>query len=157
MAGFIPSILQPLDSLRSIAGVLGLRPYTVTCRVRVWSGERPGLGSRTDIDTVLYNTINGVKYPVRVRTRTQRDVIASGGRFSDHDFLVGPMTPQYVGGGYTIGQLDPAPTNSATEIVWFMSGPDLPPNAAFSKVGTEGTALHYTVILRQSGKKTGLT
>ena len=163
MAGFIPTILQPLDALRSIAGVLGLRPYTVKVRVRVWSGERPGLGSRTDIDTTLYNTINGVQYPVRVRTRSQRDVIESGGQFSDHDFLIGPMTPQYIApqtglpGGYLIGQLDPAPTNSATELVWFMSGPDLPANAAFSKIGTEGTALHFTVILRQSGKRTGLT
>ena len=156
MAGFIPTILRPLDSLRGIAGVLGLRPYTVTVRVRVWSGERPGLGSRLDVDTVLYNVLGGVQYPVRVRTRSQRDVIASGGQFSDHQFLVGPMTPQYVGGGYLVGQLDPAPTNSATEVVWFMSGPDLPPNSAFTKIGTEGTALHFTVILQQSGKKTGL-
>ena len=152
------ALLPVLDTIRSIAGIpaIGIRPYTVKIRVRVWSGSRPGVGSYQDTDTVLSNTItlSGVltTVPVRVRPVSTKDVIASGGLYTDHDFRVGPMTPQFATGGYTGAQLDPVPTGAATEIIWLMSGPDIPSNSVFAKIGEEGTALHYYVTLRQQGQ-----
>ena len=42
-----------MDEVRGIAGELGLRPFTVTLRVRTWTGERPNIGTKVDNDTVL--------------------------------------------------------------------------------------------------------
>ncbi len=172
MATFPPSLadaLKPaLDTVRSIAGLpaLGLRPFTVTVRVRVWSGDRPGVGSRVDYDTVIYNTIQQpggpLRVPVRVQRLSQKDVIASGGTFTDRMYKVGPVTPDYPiaggpDGGYTIAALDPTTTNSATEIMWLMTGPDMPGGGTvLIKDNQEATAMHFFVTLRSTGQQVAI-
>jgi len=152
-------ILPALDQIRAIAGLqaFGLRPYVVKRRVRTWTGERPGVGSFTDLDLTMVNTmtLSGsiVSVPVRVKRKTSKDVIASGGLYTDHDFRVGPMTPLYTGGGVGPDDIDPVTSSSATEVFWWMSGPDIVDGGSwFKKVDEEGTALHYYVTLRQTGE-----
>ena len=151
------SLLPALDQIRAIAGVMGLRPYVVKRRQRIWSGERPGVGSFVDSDITLTNTMTGpggaIVSPVRVKRLSSKDVIASGGLYTDHDYRVGPMTPLYAGGGFGPDDVDPPTSASATEIMWWMSGPDIVDGGSwFKKVSEEGTALHYYVTLRQTGE-----
>jgi hypothetical protein len=158
-------LLAPLDLIRALPGIpaLNLRPFQVYQRVRVWAGGRPGLGAVTETITQVFNTqvINSVAnvYPVRVQKVAKRDVIASGGQFSDNDYKVGPMTPSYgtppLSGGYGQSSFDPPPIASAVEVVWWVLGPDLPPapGVIFDKISEEGTDLHYYVWLRQTGKR----
>lgn len=156
----LPSItLPPTDALRALAGALGLRPYTVMVRIRTWSGERPGIGSRLDVNTVLTNTyLDGTLQNIRVKQVSRRDIIASGGLYADQDLHVGPITPPYpagifgAAGGFNDPNFDPVTQNSATEVFWNMTGPGLPTNvgAWFKKQGEEATAQHYYIILRKS-------
>lgn len=149
--------------MRSIGGLLGLRVFTVTVRVRTWDGSQPGNGAYTDVDTSLVNTMTtGQTFPVRVQQVSRRDVIASGGVYTDRDLRFGPMTPPYPAGifpagGFDDSTLDVAPSaeEQAREVFWRITGPSqgIPPQGAwFEKVGEEYTALHAYVILRANGR-----
>lgn len=151
--------LLPLaDRLRALPGRFGLRPYTVTIRLRLWNGERPGLGSYSDFDTPIVNTVTlpfGKKQsqPPKVEQLSAKDVIASGGLYTDRDFRVGPMTPSYGPGGVNRDIIDPKVYNAAAEVFWIMTGPDLPATGeVFRRTSEEATALHFYVTLRATGK-----
>ena len=151
------ALLPALDTIRSIRGQLGLNPFTVTVLMRQWSGERPGVGSSLDTTTVLQNA----GQPVMVKQLSARDIVASGGLYRDRDMRVGPMTPSYAAtfvqpaGGYTDATLDPPVVQGigGTEIFWLVSGPGMPAGGVYcEKVGEEATALHFSVILRATGR-----
>jgi hypothetical protein len=154
--------LGDLDEIRGIAGELGLRVYSVNLQVATWSGSRVGQGTKTVSPLTFTNTagLSGDPLPnVRVRQLSRKEVVASGGLYTDRDFKVGPMTPAFAatlaqyGGGYTDQQIDPLATSTPTEIIWNVMGPSIPPGgASFSKVGEEATSMHYFVVLRQSGR-----
>lgn len=163
---FGTSILPALDAIRGIGGALGLRPFVVTVRVRTWTGgTRPGLGQKTDVDTVLTNMSGANAQPIMVRYVTNREVIASGGKYRDRDLKVGPITPNYVAtgplaaGGFTSQQIDPPPVISAQEIQYLVQAPDFPAsiNSAggmiFDKIAEERTQLHFYLVLRNSGRQ----
>ncbi len=163
----VPTILPALDAIRSIGGLLGLRPFSVKVRRRVWYGERPGVGQHVDTDTVLTNQMpDGTLQPVLVRQLARREVIASAGLYTDRDLRVGPMTPNYQPllqmspGGYDDTTLDPAPMTTpqmSAETMVIVSAPNgtygIPAaGVCCDKVGEEATALHYYVILRANGR-----
>ena len=153
---FTSDLLADLDEVRSVAGDLGLRPFEVRVRVRRWDGERPGVGGYTDAPDVLLTNLgaDGFTRPVRVKQRSRAAVIASGGQFTDREYIVGPMTSPFPGGGYDEATLDPAATNAPTEVFWNIRGPGLPPDGAWcDQVSEEATALHRTVTLRANGKQ----
>ncbi len=123
-------LLEALDDIRSIGGELGLRPWSCTVRVRTWTGARVGLGDRTDVDTPIVNMAsNGVAQPVYVKQLSRKEIIASGGLYTDRDWKVGPITPPYPSilrvpaGGFDDTTIDPQPTGQPTEIFWFISSP----------------------------------
>jgi hypothetical protein len=165
MVGFDPLVDSDfrgdLDEIRGIAGELGLRPYTVTVQLLTYSGLRVGNGTKTAGPVLtLFHTMGPSAQPVRVRQLTRKEIVASGGLYTDRYFKVGPMTPAYgayvnqFAGGNTDAQLDPEATIYPTEVIWAMTGPGLPAGgAAFSKIGEEATALHYFIFLRQSGRQ----
>lgn len=140
-----------LDRVRSIPARLDLRPYTVTVRLRSWSGTRPGLGTKTDTDTELL--VDG--YAPHVRQLSQRDVIASGGLYSTQDFEV-TLTPSFtvgdVSGGVAVSSFEPSTTSHPQEIFFKLTGPGIPENGAwFKKVGQN---ISESVTLRITLKKT---
>ena len=163
---FGTSILPALDAIRAIGGNLGLRPFTVTIKVRTWlGGTRPGLGQRSDVDTVLTNLSGANAQPVMVRYLTTREIAASGGKYRDRDLNVGPMTPAYAAtvlilpaGGFSDSQIDPAPVTNAVELFYLVKGPGYPPSAnaasgiIHDKIAEEVTALHYSLVLRSTGR-----
>ncbi len=156
------AILPALDQIRSIGGILGFRRFTVTVRVRSWSGERPGVGVVFEKNVVLTNQGIGSTptVPVRVRQLSAKDIIASGGLYRDRDMKVGPMTPTYAAslglraGGYDDSTLDVPTTYSPNEIFWNVTGDGMPFGGVWcDKIGEEATALHYFVILRATGRQ----
>lgn len=148
-------LLSDLDEIRSVAGDVGLRKFMVFRRLRRWDGERVGVGAYTDApDVLLVNTASdGTARPVKVKQRSRAAVVASGGNFADREYSVGPMTPPFQGGGYDESTLDPAPSNSATEVLWNIRGPGLPVAGVWcDQVSEDNTSLHAFVILRANGK-----
>lgn len=161
---FSPTILPALDAIRGIGGLLGLRVFKVVVRKRVWPGSRPGVGgSATDTDTVLTDqAADGSLQNVRVRQVSRREAVASGGKYTDRDLKVGPLTPPFAAGilaaaGFDDNTVDPTPTTSATEILWIVSAPGgtygIPSTGIIcEKIGEDFTALHLNVYLRATGR-----
>jgi hypothetical protein len=113
-------LLPVVDMGRAIAGELGLRVYaSVTVRVRTWSGSVTGEGTKTDVDTLLL--VGG--QPPKVRQVSQKDIVRSGGLYEEGDLEIGPLTPQYAGGGTSIASLDPAVATRPTEVFYRIAGP----------------------------------
>jgi len=166
VATFQSTVLPALDALRAIGGKLGLRVFSVTVRQRVWTGSRPGVGTKSDTDILLVNqAADGTLQPVRVRQVSRREAIASGGKYTDRDLRIGPLTPPYAAvlqmgaGGFDDTVLDPADTTSATEMLWIVtstSGTYGIPSGGIvcKKIGEEATSLHYYVIVRATGQQT---
>lgn len=145
-------LLPQIEALRAIPGRLGFRPYTsVALRTRTWSGAEPGDGTPTDVSLSL--TTGG--QPVKFRQITSREVAASAGRYTDADFVVGPLTPQHPapGGGtagYTPAQINPSSSARNVERHVVVTGPG---EAAteWVIVGEQlDRALRYTLTVRRT-------
>ncbi len=99
------------DARKIIAEPPGLdfRTASLTIRTRSWTGGGNGaeirLGTSTDSDLLLVP---------RPKMKEQ-----DGG-----NLLVGPITPSYAGGGYTVAQLNPLVAATAgQEILYVVTGP----------------------------------
>jgi hypothetical protein len=162
VATLASTILPALDAIRGIGGILGLRPFTVTLRVRTWSGAKIGFGAKTDTNTVLTNvtaTSAGTLENIKCRFLTTREIVASGGLYRDRDIRIGRITPSFAAayglpaGGFGDSTLDPTPGATPTEIFWNVAGPGMPSNGAWcSRIAEEVSALHYSLILRADAK-----
>jgi hypothetical protein len=162
----VPPILPPLDIIRGIGGVLGMRPFKVTVRRRVWSGPRPGAPGSTKVDTdvVLTNRfVDGTLQPVMVKQVSRAEAIASGGIYTNRDLKVGPITPSFASGafgpaaGFDDASIDPAPTGQAVQIIWIVASPKgshgMPAaGIVCEKIGEEATSMHYYAVLRATGR-----
>lgn len=165
----VPTILPALDAIRAIGAMLGLRVFTVTVRRRVWTfpvGGRPGMpgATKVDLDTVLtHQGADLALYPVRVRQLSRKEVFSSGGQYAARDLKVGPMTPTYLAGILAAGgqdddALNPAPINTAVEVIWLLSTNDgglhgVPASGIVCELmGEENTSLHAFVVLRATGR-----
>lgn len=145
-----PALLRRVDEIRGIPGDGGLRPYDATIRVRTWSGPIIGQGTKADVDSPL-RVANGTAR-VKVRQLNGRDVIASGGVFTDQDYELGPLTPPYPGSADNSALAIAHPdTTGNVELFFRLVGPEIPSGAWFRRVGQRSTsALHYTAILRKT-------
>lgn len=153
MAPLVDELLHTIDQARKIAGEFGLRPYTVTVRVRTWSGSRVGLGTKTDTDTPL--KVGGGTQSPYVREISQKEIVASGGLYQDQDIEVGPITPSYtipLSGGHAISSFEP-PRNPPTEVYFLVTGPGMASTGSwFKKQGQRLTSVFgYTIVLRRTG------
>ena len=91
------------DSLRRIANraraipgaQFGIRPYTVAVVVKAWSGDHPGEGTETTTTTA----ITELGHPPRVRLLSPEELAL--GNLPRGSVEVGPVTPEYAGGGTT--------------------------------------------------------
>ena len=157
---FADDILPDLDDVRGIGGELGLRPFTVKVVVRTWTGARPGLPGTTYTDAPTILTVAAGSQTVKATAITNKDIVSSGGQYTDQDIKVGPITPAYAAtygldGGYQTSQIDPATTATAREVFWNVAGPGMPAGGGWcDKIGQEvDSALHYYAIVRRNGKQ----
>jgi hypothetical protein len=160
MADFLDSFLPALDQLRGVAGILGYRQIAVTVRVVTWTGNIPGKGTSSFVDTPI-TVMSGAQNP-RVTQVTERDVIASGGLYSTQDVKVGPFTPPFgatffiAAGGVSQTTTDPSQTVPASsgfkEIHYALTGKGYPNKAWFERVGSDNVSpTRWIVYLRKSG------
>lgn len=146
------SLLPVLEGLRGlIPDQLGLRPYSVTVRVRTWTGSRPGMGTYADVDTVLTNAGHNVK----VTPVTTKDVVASAGRYVAGDFRIGPLTPAHASGGIPLSLIDPPRSATAREVFFLLEGPGLPEEGAFCKRVDANTygLFRSEIVVRRTGER----
>jgi hypothetical protein len=119
---FATSLLASLDRIRSIPGRLGLHPYTVTRITRTWSSGTIGHGTPTDVEAVL--RVNGQNVHARQAAESEADhYLETGPTFVEGDWLVGPLTPEFAGGGYDPDTFDGQ--SEAVEIFYRIEGPGM--------------------------------
>ena len=155
---FRNALLPMVDAMRNIPNVFGLRLHTVAVVQRSWTGSGVGLGTKTDV-------VTGIKIDLgigasKVRNLSQREVIASGGLYTEEDVMVGPFTPPYAGStadNDAINIFDPpvpAITNDVSEILFRITGPGYPPTGAYFKKIEQRVdkPFRYTMVLRKTGE-----
>lgn len=157
------SLLPVFDTVaRGIPNILGLRQYDVSLRIVRWSGARPGLGTKTVINHPI--TVNqnqtGNNRPKVVLVST-RELIASGGKYTDGDYRIGPLTPQYTDiNGDTYGTLpsdiEQAVRDNPQEIFFNMKGPGMSDqvNGDWFKMVEANFSRNfgYTIVIRKTGQ-----
>lgn len=99
------------DLGRSVAEELGVRPVTVTIRVRQYSASVGAVGATL---TGTTNTVLSPRPKVRIPREREEDQGVLDGPWTDATglprvlrYVVGPITPAYTGGGYDVDALVP--------------------------------------------------
>jgi len=154
--------LKALDKIRGIPGRIklrdqGLRLYTVSIKVKTWTGTRPGVDTSTATDADSTFWVDAGKHKPRVVQVTQRDIIMSGGAYQDQDLKVGPITPPYRGGTAdhsAITVFDPLPNGSPVEIFFLVQGPGMAVEGSwFEKFQMTVTKpFSYQFVIRRTGR-----
>lgn len=122
---------QPLDFIKfaaakalAVPNLIQLRPHTVTLIAITWSGDRPGTGTKTTVQTTILN--DGYVNP-KFRQVSKEDIVLSGGLLRDQDIIIGPFVFPFDAGTNT-GGLEPltfSPAN-ASEVYFNVEGPNFP-------------------------------
>ncbi len=108
-----------LNGLRKIAEKY--RPIATPIRVtrvevrKLFWPEGIGIGEPVE-DTFVFPTY------VKVREIRLQDVAGSGGKLEVGDVEVGPITPEFSGGGWTLEELAPASDDDKIEVKYFLTG-----------------------------------
>ena len=124
MADNLKDELKPLiNELRGLPGELGFRPYQVWARKTVWSGTHPGQGVRSTTDTRL---LVGNGQDPKVTPVRRKDVVAGDKAKIDAEYDIGPLTPEFAGGGISEDTVNPQGDGQPTEILFVIKGPGMP-------------------------------
>jgi len=134
--------LKPLlSNARSIAGTLGLRPYTVAVQVVSHSGTYTGEGTETDTSTSILE-YNG--QPPKVRTLSGDELAL--GNLAQGSWEIGPITPDYATGGTTWETLVGGTATDGQQVHIILTGPEFPDGERFVIVNTASDhALHFKI------------
>lgn len=127
--------------VRSIPGRgFGIRNYTVAIVVGTWSGAYVGRGDKTE---ALEAITEAHGQPPKVRFLNEEQLALA--ELKTGACEIGPITPNFPGGGTALSDLLPAVTAHKTVHVR-LTGPAYPSGAKFlvKKVGTD-RALHWTL------------
>ena len=157
-------LLPMINELRGLPTEFGLRLYTVTIRVTTWSGasdDVPGAGTKTTTETpIVLDGYGGTVRP-KVTLLSTRDIIASGGLYTDGDYRIDYITPQYMNtecdgsltlAGVPVSQFEIPEGTSPTQIVFVLTGPEFPNGALFKKIQTYTfKPFHYSFVVRKIG------
>lgn len=115
-------LLPVVDALKAIPGELGFRPFQVWVRTTTYAGPRVGVGARSVTETQL---LVGGQNP-KVREVKSKDVVAGTPELMDATFDIGPLTPEFAGGGVAESTVNPEKTGTPTTILFRLVGPGLP-------------------------------
>lgn len=140
------SLLRVVDNVRAIPGKpsIDIRQYRVVMRVSTWKPTASdttdiqlGRGRMSYVDTPI--TVAGGANP-KVRRLAHKETLAGGGKYQEGDFRIGPLTPDYPGGGIAFSDMVPVGTGDArTHYHILLWGPDLPARGMLcSPVAEEG-------------------
>jgi hypothetical protein len=141
--------------LKGIPGRLGLRQFDVSIIVRSWDDSRIGLGNATDVEKKIRVDLG--KFTTKVVQVSSKDVIASGGKYTDEDLKVGPITPPFKGSeldNNAITDFDPTPGSAASEVFFKITGPGMADGGSYyKKVGQDTTKnFRYFFTVRRTAE-----
>lgn len=141
------SLLPALDNARTLVANLGLRQHGLTIRVRTWANGRIGDPFPGVADTDYTDEDLEIAPNPKVRAVTGQEIASSGGLYATGDLLVGPFTPAYSGGGYTMEQLAPEPAAQGVEVIYALTGPEA---GEYVRVDRNGERpMRYELVLRR--------
>jgi hypothetical protein len=145
-------LLPLIDDLRGIAGDLGMHRFQVWVRTVTWSGARIGLGNKTTTDTRL---LVGGQDP-KVKVLKDESIVAGADDLQGAEFEIGPLTPSFGTGGYTLDTLDPSQSSTPTQYYFLLKGPGLPTNGLLCQKTQDdvGKPLRYVFRVRSIGRTT---
>lgn len=133
------------NRIRAIPGQrFGLRPYTVAVLLKEYSGTYTGDGTETETETAIVEA-NGQPPKVRFLKDEERALADMPAGSVE----VGPITPDFAGGGTAIATLKQSSAAAQDAVQWKLTGPEFPNGALFVAEGFKtDRALHYRVRLR---------
>ncbi len=135
-------LLPLIDELKGIAGELGFRRYQVWVRTTTSAGPRSGIGAKSSSDTRL---LVGGQDP-KVREMKRKDLV-SGSPYIDAEYEIGPLTPEFAGGGVAASTIDP-PRVGSTEVYFLLKGPGLPTEGQLCKKLSQHFDRPLRIVLR---------
>jgi hypothetical protein len=144
-------LLPVVDAARAIAGDLGFRRFQVWARVTTYGGSRVGEGVKTVTDTRL---LVGGQNP-KVRELRSKDLSAGTTEHTASVYEIGPLTPEFAGGGIAESVTRPEKTSTPTTILFLIKGPGLPENGLLCQRFDEDVdrPLRMTIRVKSSGVK----
>ncbi len=142
MSAFSDSLRELAYNARAIPGQLGIRPYSVAVLTGTWSGSNTGRGAETSASVAI--TEAGGQ-PPKVRDLNSEELALSG--LGKGSVRIGPITPDFPGGGTALALLKPAVAAGQTVHV-LLTGPESPTGARYllKDIQTD-RALHWTLVV----------
>ena len=127
-------------SVRSIPNDFGLRPYTVAVRVGSWNGTNTGRGAESKGYAPITEA-NGA--PPKVRQMSSEELALGG--LGKGSITIGPITPDFAGGGTAISTVKPAVDTGQT-VTLLITGPEYPSGSLYAlKSFGSDHGLRYTM------------
>lgn len=144
--GFRDDIRSLCHDVRSIPGQLEMRPYGVEAVTRSWSGDEPGQGLE-QVERIVVTEAGG--QPPKVRWLTDEEIAVGG--FEASTVEVGPITPDFPGGGTIIDILKREGKGARALLHFVLTGPEFPCGGNFKlKDFTSHRAFQYKLTLERS-------
>jgi hypothetical protein len=126
---------------RRIPGDHGLRVYTVAIVIGSWAGSYVGHGGKTETEEPIEEEGG---HPPKVTFLSEEARALS--QLATGSCEIGPITPDFTGGGTALSSLLPAVASQQTVHVK-LTGPAYPTGALFAvKEVKTGKALHWTLV-----------
>lgn len=136
-----------IDAIRGIPGQLGLRPNRVYLMEGIWDGEYTGEGRE---DQFLTELTVGDSQPPRVR-QLGDEAIALG-NLAAGSIEIGPVTPEYTGGGFSSATLLAESVSRGDTWSVKVVGPAGTTHYRVTSVKTD-RAMHYTIRAAPEGRE----
>lgn len=131
--GFRDEFRELAHELRAIPGRdFEIRPYTASVIIRTWSGGKPGDGTATDAETAI---VEGDSQPPKIRFLSDEEKALAG--LGATVLEIGPITPDFPGGGTSIATLLGTAAAAGTEVLYKITGPEYPTGVECIREGVE--------------------
>ena len=147
---FQASLRAIANSVRSIPGTMGVRPYRAFVVSRAWSGDEPGDGDPSTAETTTSEEITEANgQPPRIRSLNSEEIAVGG--YDMGTWEIGPVTPDFPGGGTLITDVQRSGTGKSTLLHIRLVGPEFPNGANFRlKDVTSDRGYHYKFLVERS-------
>lgn len=149
-------LLPLVDEIRAIPGDLGLRRFTVTRVTRTYTSGTVGRKPYTDVELALDNGGQNIKATLASEKQIQQ-ILGSGHVMKPGTWLIGPITPDFSGGGTSPDGFDVA-TGTAAQIFYKITGPGLPTGGGMFRAktaapSTDGKSFRHTLVLEPAANE----
>lgn len=147
-------LLPDVDDIRAIPGEMGLHRFAVYVRRTEWSGTRVGHGTKSVTETRLL--VGGQNPHVREVGRGKEDVVAGTPELASVTYEIGPLTPEFAGGGTDPDVINPEKSALPGTTLYRLTGPGLPTNGVLCRRTDDDTTtpFRYMVRVRTIGRRT---